>query len=161
MRTDAAETVRFTVNGRTRAVETEGDRPLLEVLREDLGLTGAKYGCGEAQCGACSVLVEGERVFSCRTPISRVAGRSVVTIEGLAPEGELHPVQRAFLDEGAFQCGFCTAGMIVAAVALLEAEGSPSDAEIVEGMNRNLCRCCAYPSIVRAVRRACGEAGKS
>lgn len=159
MRADAVPTLKFTVNGEPRAVTTEPDRPLLDVLREDLGLTGTKYGCGEARCGACSVLVDGKRAFSCVTPASSVEGKTVRTIEGLAGAGGLHPVQRAFLDEGASQCGYCTPGMIVAAVGLLEATPTPSDAEIASGMDRNLCRCCNYPSILRAVRRAAGRGG--
>jgi len=150
----AERTIRFAVNGGERAVETDPERPLLEVLREDLELTGTKYGCGEGQCGACSVLLDGKRVNSCRIPVSRAEGKAVVTIEGVANGDELHPIQRAFLDEGAFQCGFCTAGMIVSAVELLERRPNPTDAEIIAGMNRNICRCCSYPSIVRAVRRA-------
>jgi aerobic-type carbon monoxide dehydrogenase small subunit (CoxS/CutS family) len=155
----ASVAIRFNVNGREREATTDPERPLLEVLREDLGLTGAKYGCGEGQCGACSVLLEGKRVFSCRLPASRAEGKSVVTIEGLARGDALHPVQRAFLDEGAFQCGFCTAGMIVAAVALLDEKPNPTDAQIVSGMNRNICRCCSYPKILKAVRRAAGKEG--
>lgn len=160
MGVDPTIRVAFVVNGDRRTVETEPDRPLLDALREDCGLTGPKYGCGEGRCGACSVLVEGRRVFSCLTPVSRVEGKSVVTIEGLADGETLHPVQQAFLDEGAFQCGFCTAGMIVNAVALLDANPRPTDTEIVRGMNRNLCRCCSYPCIVRAVRAAADRAGR-
>jgi aerobic carbon-monoxide dehydrogenase small subunit len=151
--------IRFKVNGRERTATTDPERSLLEVLREDLGLTGTKYGCGEGQCGACSVLLEGKRVFSCRMPASRVEGKSVVTIEGLAQGDSLHPVQEAFLEEGAFQCGFCTAGMIVAASALLADKPNPTDAQIVAGMNRNICRCCSYPNIIRAVRRAADRKG--
>jgi aerobic-type carbon monoxide dehydrogenase small subunit (CoxS/CutS family) len=113
-------TIRFTVNGTARTVNTEPDRPLLEVLREDLGLTGAKYGCGEGQCRACTVLVDGKPAISCVTPVRAAEGRRIVTIEGLAPAGRLHPVQQAFLEEGAMQCGYCTAGMIMSAVALLD-----------------------------------------
>jgi carbon-monoxide dehydrogenase small subunit len=147
----------FTVNGRKRAVTSDPDRPLLDVLREDLQLTGTKYGCGERQCGACSVLMDGKRVFSCRTPVSKADGTTIVTIEGLASGDALHPVQEAFLQEGAFQCGYCTSGMIVAAVALLAEKPNPTDADIVAGMNRNVCRCCSYPKIVDAVRRAAGH----
>jgi len=150
----AERTIRFTVNGDERTVETDEERPLLEVLREDLELTGTKYGCGEGQCGACAVLLEGKRVNACRIPVSRADGKTVVTIEGIANGDALHPVQQAFLDEKAIQCGFCTAGMIVSAVELLERRPNPTDAEIIAGMNRNICRCCGYPSIVRAVRRA-------
>ena len=160
MNANAVATLKFTVNGETRTVTTDPDRPLLEVLREELGLTGTKYGCGETQCGACSVLLDGRRVFSCRTPISKADGKAIRTIEGLAQGEKLHPVQQAFLDEGAFQCGFCTSGMIMTAVALLNANPRPTDDEIVEGMNRNLCRCCCYPKIVDAVRNACARGGK-
>jgi aerobic-type carbon monoxide dehydrogenase small subunit (CoxS/CutS family) len=123
-------------------------------LREDLDLRGVKYGCGEGLCGACSVLVDGRRLNACRTAVEKVEGRSVVTIEGLAKGDDLHPVQQAFLELGAFQCGFCTAGMIVAAVALIDANPAPSDEEIVAGMDRNICRCCSHPKILKAVRRA-------
>jgi len=150
----------FTVNGTPRAVSTDPERPLLDVLREDLGLTGAKYGCGEGQCGACSVLVDGRRVFSCVTPAGRVDGKSVRTVEGLSDGGGLHPVQRAFLDEGAFQCGYCTPGMIMAAVALLEANPRPTPDEVAQGMNRNLCRCCSYAKIAEAVGRAANRDGE-
>ena len=147
-------TISFTVNGRRREVTTDPDRPLLDVLREDLQLTGTKYGCGEGQCGACSVLLDDKRVFSCRTSARSVADKSVTTIEGLSDGQTLHPVQEAFLAEGAFQCGFCTPGMVVAAVALLKETPRPTDAQIVEGMNRNVCRCCSYASYVKALRRA-------
>ena len=154
---NADATMNFTVNGQRRTVTTDPSRSLLDVLREELQLTGAKYGCGESQCGACSVLVDGTRVFSCRTPASRADGKTILTIEGLARGDVLHPVQQAFLDEGAFQCGYCTAGMIMAAVALLAETPAPTDAEIVSGMDRNVCRCCSYPAIFQAVRRAAGK----
>jgi aerobic-type carbon monoxide dehydrogenase small subunit (CoxS/CutS family) len=157
MRTMADQSIRLNVNGEVRSVMTEPERPLLEVLREELGLQGAKYGCGEAQCGACSVLVEGDRVFSCRTPVARVQGKLIRTIEGLAQGEVLHPVQQAFLEENAFQCGYCTAGMILTTVALLETNPTPSDSEIVEALDGNVCRCCAYPAILRAIRRAVGR----
>ena len=150
--------IRFTVNAKEREVTTDPDRPLLDVLREDLQLTAAKYGCGEGQCGACSVLVDGKRVFSCRTDVASVNGKSVTTVEGLAAGEALHPVQEAFLAESAFQCGYCTPGMVIAAVALLKQNPKPTDAEIVAGMNRNICRCCSYASYVKAVRRAAGAA---
>jgi aerobic-type carbon monoxide dehydrogenase small subunit (CoxS/CutS family) len=153
----ALATIQLTVNGQRRTVSTDPDRPLLDVLREDLQLTGAKYGCGESRCGACSVLVEGKRVFSCRVPASSAEGKTIVTIEGLARGEDLHPVQKAFLEEGAFQCGYCTPGMIMAAVSLLEEKPKPTDAEIASGMNRNICRCCSYPKILDAVRRASGQ----
>ncbi len=153
-------TIRFTVNGKTRDVETEPDRPLLEVLREDLGLTGTKYGCGEGQCGACTVLLDGQPVLGCLTPAQAAHGHEVVTIEGLARDGALHPVQQAFLDEGAMQCGYCTPGMILRAVALLGAHPHPTDAQIVQGLNGNVCRCNDYHRIHAAVRRAAAAAGK-
>jgi aerobic-type carbon monoxide dehydrogenase small subunit (CoxS/CutS family) len=153
-------TFNFTVNGQPQRVTTDPERPLLDVLREDLHLTGTKYGCGERECGACSVLMDGKRVFSCQTSASRVEGKSITTIEGLAKGDVLHPVQQAFLDEGAFQCGYCTAGMIVAAVALLEKNPMPSDGEIATGMNNNICRCCSYPKILSAVRRCAGQGGR-
>lgn len=147
--------IEFVVNGETKSVESPPQRPLLDVLREDLQLTGTKYGCGEAQCGACSVLMDGKRVFSCTTPASAAVGKTIRTIEGLAPNDEsLHPVQRAFLEEQGYQCGFCTCGMIMTAVALLEETPEPGEAEIVTTMNGNFCRCCAYPNIIKAVQTA-------
>jgi aerobic carbon-monoxide dehydrogenase small subunit len=133
----------------------------LDVLREELHLTGTKYGCGETRCGACSVLIDGKRVFSCRTAVQDVAGQTIKTIEGLASGEQLHPVQAAFLEENAFQCAFCTSGMIVAAVSLLADNPHPSEQEIVTGMNRNICRCCSYPKIVKAVQRAAATLDKT
>ena len=147
-------TVKLTVNGHEKTVTTDSQRSLLDVLREDLGLTGVKYACGEGRCGACSVLVDGRRVRSCVTPASKVDKKTIVTIEGLARDDALHPVQEAFLEESALQCGYCTGGMILTAVALLEENINPTDREIVEGMNGNICRCNGYPKIVNAVRRA-------
>jgi aerobic-type carbon monoxide dehydrogenase small subunit (CoxS/CutS family) len=152
-------TIRITVNGKLHSVDTEPERPLLEVLREDLGLTGTKYGCGEGQCGACTVLLDGKAIFSCLTPVSAADGRQVLTIEGLATSGKLHPVQQAFLEEGAMQCGYCTPGMIVRTVALLETSSRPTDEQIVEGLNGNLCRCSGYHRIMSAVRRAAASTG--
>jgi aerobic-type carbon monoxide dehydrogenase small subunit (CoxS/CutS family) len=142
------------INGETRTVMSEPGRTLLEVLREDLGLTGTKYGCGEGQCGACTVLVDGQREHACKLAVEDVAGRSVLTIEGLGREGRLHPVQEAFLAEHAFQCGYCTPGMILATVALVQRHPRPTDAQIRQWLNGNLCRCCGYPRILRAVQRA-------
>ncbi len=147
-------TVTFTVNGEAKSVTTEPERPLLDVIREDLKLTGAKYGCGEGQCRACTVLMDGRPVTACDTPVSKADGARIVTIEGLAEGDALHPVQEAFIAEGAMQCGFCVTGMILTAVALLEENASPTDAQIAEWMNGNLCRCCGYPNLVNAVRRA-------
>ena len=153
-------TIRLSVNGKPRSVDTEPDRPLLEVLREDLGLTGTKYGCGEGQCGACTVLVDGKPAVSCVTTVRAAEGRKIVTIEGLAEGVTLHPVQQAFLDEGAVQCGYCTPGMVLRTVALLETHPKPTDAQIVEGLNGNLCRCSDYDRIMAAVRRAAAAPGK-
>jgi nicotinate dehydrogenase subunit B len=144
----------MTVNGQRREVSLEPNRRLLTFLREELGLTGAKYACGEGECGACTVLVDDAPVRACVTWVADVAGRSITTVEGLAGEGRLHPVQRAFLDEGAMQCGYCTPGMVMSAVALLRSEPHPDEPRIVEAMNGNICRCCAYPRILRAIRRA-------
>ncbi len=144
----------FSVNGQRRTVQTEPDRSLLEVLREELGLTGTKYGCGEGQCAACTVLLNRKPMMACQTPIRDVDGASVLTIEGLADGERLHPVQEAFLAERGFQCGYCTPGMILATVGLLEEKGEPGEAEIRAWLNGHLCRCCGYPGILRAVRRA-------
>lgn len=148
-----AATVSFTLNGRKTSVTTEPGRPLLEVLREDLHLTGTKYGCGEARCGACSVLLNGRRVFSCSTPVSEADGKTLLTIEGLASGEKLHPVQEAFVAEGVFQCGYCAPGMTMATVGLLNETPKPSDEQILATLNKNLCRCCSYPRILKAVRR--------
>jgi aerobic-type carbon monoxide dehydrogenase small subunit (CoxS/CutS family) len=142
------------VNGKRHRVEAEPDTPLLSVLRDDLGLTGTKYGCGEGQCGACTVLLEGAAVKSCITRLSSAAGKHITTIEGLASDGRLHPVQQAFLRAGAMQCGFCTSGMIVAGAALLANKTDPSEQEIRQSLEGNLCRCGTYPRIVAAVRMA-------
>jgi aerobic carbon-monoxide dehydrogenase small subunit len=153
-------TIRFTVNGTARSVDTQPERPLLEVLREELGLTGTKYGCGEGECGACTVLLDNQAIFSCVTPVSEAQGRKITTIEGLAAGGKLHRVQQAFLDEGAMQCGYCTPGMILQTVALLESHPRPTEAQIVEGLNGHLCRCNGHHRIVAAVHRAAAN-GKS
>jgi len=142
------------VNGSKRSVDAPADETLLSVLRNRLDLTGTKYGCGEGQCGACTVLVDGRATRSCRTAVSEVAGSKITTIEGLASNGRLHPVQQAFLDEEAFQCGYCTSGMIVATAALLATTKNPSEEEVVESLNGNICRCGTYPRILAAVRRA-------
>ncbi|MBL8227945.1 MAG: (2Fe-2S)-binding protein [Bryobacterales bacterium] len=147
-------TFRLNVNGTARTVDTEPDRPLLDVLREDLQLTGPKYGCGEGQCRACTVLVDGKALPSCVMPVRAAAGKKIVTIEGLAAGGQLTRLQQAFIDEAAMQCGYCVPGMILTATALLERTPHPTDAQIMEGMNGNLCRCCGYTNIVAAIRRA-------
>jgi carbon-monoxide dehydrogenase small subunit len=146
--------VTLTVNGKKQTIITDPQRPLLDVLREELDLTGTKYGCGEGRCGACSVLMDGERILSCITPVSQADKKSITTIEGLANDDSLHPVQEAFLAEGAMQCGYCTPGMIMTAVALLEKNPDPTDEQISTAMNVNLCRCNGYTKILNAVRRA-------
>lgn len=147
-------TVTFTVNGQEKTITTDPERPLLDVLREDLHLTGAKYGCGEGRCGACSILMDDRRILSCITPVAQANGKTITTIEGLAKGDSLHPVQEAFLEEGAMQCGYCTSGMVLAAAALLKQNPSPTDQEIVEQMNVNLCRCNGYTKILKAIHRA-------
>lgn len=142
------------VNGTDHTVSLQPERSLLYVLREELGLTGTKYGCGEGECGACKVLVDGVAVRSCTTPVGEAAGRSITTIEGLAKNGRLHPVQQAFLDANAFQCGYCIPGMIVAAVSLLDRSPHPTEAEVRAAMDGNLCRCGGYLRILDAVQRA-------
>jgi carbon-monoxide dehydrogenase small subunit len=149
-----AVTVTMVVNGQERSVTTEPDRSLLDVLREDLHVTGPKYGCGEGRCGACTVLMNGKRTLACVTPVSLADKKTITTIEGLAKGDALHPVQEAFLEEGAMQCGYCTSGMILSAVALLQENPNPTDEQIVAGMNGNICRCNGYVKIASAVRRA-------
>lgn len=148
------DTIVVTVNGKEHRVAASPNQPLLWVLRNSLQLTGTKYGCGEGQCGACTVLLERKPVRSCLTPFSDAAGKNVITIEGLEREGTLHPVQQAFLREEAFQCGYCTSGMILSAVALISSNKNPSDDDIVRAMNGNICRCGTYPRILTAVREA-------
>ncbi len=151
--------MRFTVNGQAVEPRVHPMARLLDVLREELGLTGTKEGCGEGECGACSVLLDGELVNSCLVPVAQVAGAEVTTIEGLARDGELHPVQRAFVEHGGAQCGICTPGMVMAAVALLAEHPQPSEAEIRTGLAGNLCRCTGYMKIFDAVAAAAGSAG--
>lgn len=151
--------IRLRVNGRERTLAVAPQRKLLDVLRNELRLTGTKYGCGEAQCGACTVLLDGKPIRACSKTVAGCEGKDVTTIEGLAVGGALHPVQRAFIDEGAMQCGYCTPGMILSAVALLRTRRSPSDGEIVAAMRGNICRCGTYPRIVRAIRRAQSSGG--
>ncbi|MEJ2720442.1 MAG: (2Fe-2S)-binding protein [bacterium] len=153
------EPIRFNLNGKPVELNVDGDRMLLWVLRVDLGLTGTKYGCGENYCGACSVLVDGEVVRSCQTAVSAVRDKSVVTIEGLAGHGRPHPLQKAFMENDALQCGYCTPGMIMNAYALLKRNPKPTEAQIREGMEDNLCRCGAHKRIVEAIRTAAKEMG--
>ena len=145
------------VNGKEKTVTTDPQRSLLEVLREDLHVTGPKYGCGEGRCGACTVLMDGKRILSCTTPVSLANKKKIITIEGLAEGESLHPVQQAFLDEGAIQCGYCTPGMILTAVALLNENPNPTDQQITRWMNGNICRCNGYVKIFKAVRRAAAQ----
>jgi len=149
-------TLTFTVNGAPRTVDAAPDTPLLDVLRNTLGLTGSRFGCGLDQCGACNVLLDERAVAACSTPLWSVAGKSVTTIEGLGTPEHPHPLQTAFLAEQAAQCGYCTAGMIVSAAALLARNPAPSDADVRAALDRNLCRCGSHNRIVRAVRRAAG-----
>jgi aerobic-type carbon monoxide dehydrogenase small subunit (CoxS/CutS family) len=142
------------VNGTQRRVEAPPQESLLSVLRNRLHLTGTKYGCGEGQCGACTVLLDGRPARSCRTAASEAAGKKITTIEGLEKKGRLHPVQAAFLEVEAFQCGFCTPGMIVSAVGLLETNGNPSEEEIAGRLTGNICRCGTYPRVLAAVKQA-------
>jgi aerobic-type carbon monoxide dehydrogenase small subunit (CoxS/CutS family) len=144
------------VNGTEHKVDAQAGEPLLWVLRDRLGLTGTKYGCGEGQCGACTVLLDGRPVRSCRTSAESATGKKIVTIESLSENGRLTALQQAFLDEEAFQCGYCTSGMIMSAHALLSATPQPSDDEIIRHMNGNICRCGTYPRIVAAIHRAAG-----
>jgi aerobic-type carbon monoxide dehydrogenase small subunit (CoxS/CutS family) len=147
------------VNGVTAKVPAVPDRTLLEILRHELGLTGTKYGCGEGQCGSCTVLLDGAAVRSCQVPLTQCAGKEITTIEGLEKAGELSPLQRAFLEVGAFQCGYCTPGMIVAATALLRQNPAPSRDEIASALDGNVCRCCGYVRILDAVERAASQGG--
>ena len=142
------------VNGARLKLDVDSERTLLDVLRNELDLTGAKYGCGEGQCGACTVLLDGRAVRSCVTSTASAVGKRITTIEGLEKNGKLHPLQDAFLETGAFQCGYCTPGMIMSGLALLQKTPNPSRDDIVRGMEGNICRCGTYPRIVQAVRLA-------
>ncbi len=148
------------INGSVHRVAADGERSLLSVLRDDLDLTGAHFGCGEGQCGACTVLIDGQPTRSCITPCASVAKKQVTTIEGLEKDGRLHPVQQAFLDADALQCGYCTSGMIMSAVGLLRKHSTPTEAEIVSAMNGNVCRCGTYRRIMHAIHTASQNARK-
>ena len=148
----------LSVNGAEHSVDAPPDSKLLYVLRDTLGLTGTKYGCGEGMCGACTVLLDGKPARSCQAPLSVVVGKKITTIEGLEENGRLHPVQQAFVGAEAFQCAYCTSGMIMAAVGLLRKNPRPSDEEIINAMDGNICRCGTYPRIVEAVRQAASSA---
>ncbi len=155
-----AKPIELEVNGRRHSILAEPDTPLLTVLRDELGLTGAKYGCGEGQCGACTVLIGDAARRACITPIASVAGKSITTIEGLERDGQLHPVQQAFLDAEAFQCAYCTTGMIMSSVALLRQNANPNEEEIVHALDGNICRCGTYPRIIEAVQKAARAGGR-
>ena len=154
-------TIELAVNGRPCTVEADSQISLLTVLRENLDLTGTKYGCGEGQCGACTVLVDGRAQRSCVTRAENIAQKQITTIEGLARGGQLHPVQEAFLEEGALQCGYCTPGMILSTVALLSRNDHPTQTEIIDSLDGNLCRCGAYSRIISAVQKAATRLAKS
>jgi nicotinate dehydrogenase subunit A len=152
--------ITLTVNGKSHAVSAEPETALLYVLRNDLKLKGARFGCGLGQCGACTVLVDGKPVQSCDLPLSAAVGKAITTIEGLAPDGELHPLQAAFIAEQAAQCGYCITGIIMAAKALLDANPRPTDAEIRSALKGNLCRCGTHQRILNAIKRTAGEIAK-
>ena len=151
--------VSLTLNGKPVRLEADEKRTLLWVLRTDLGLTGTKYGCGAGLCGSCTVVVDGKAVRSCRATLAEVEGRSVTTIEGLAKDGQLHPIQQAFVDHGGFQCGYCTPGMIMNAYGLLLADPHPSREKVVDAMEGNLCRCSAYKRILEAIESVARKEG--
>lgn len=151
------QTISFTLNGHAARVTVDEDRMLLWVLRGDLGLTGTKFGCGQALCGACTVMVGNEAVRSCSTPVKDVAGKQVTTIEGLSRDGKLHPIQEAFLKHHAFQCGYCTPGMIVSAYALLQKNPRATEAQIIEELDGNLCRCGSHVRVLEAVQEAAAD----
>jgi isoquinoline 1-oxidoreductase subunit alpha len=153
-----AKQTELNVNGKKLRVDVDPQTPLLYVLRDYLNLTGTKYGCGESKCGACSVLIDGVVMRSCVTPVTRVIGKQITTIEGLEKDGRLHPLQEAFLKADALQCGYCTSGMIIAAASLLNKNPKPSREEIVKHMDGNVCRCGTYPRIVNAIELAAGTA---
>lgn len=153
------ETIHFTLNGEPVTMDTEPNRKLLWVLRTDLEKTGTKYGCGAGMCGSCTVIVDGAPVRSCIVNVDYVQGKDVVTIEGLANDEELHPLQQAFYERGAYQCGYCTTGMIMNAYGLLERNPNPTHEEIVDGMENNLCRCSAYKRIIEAIESYAGSNG--
>jgi len=154
-----AKVTSLTVNGKKLAVDVDSTVSLLSVLRNDLDLTGSKYGCGEGQCGACTVLIDGQPMRSCITQVGRAVGKQIVTIEGLEKEGTLHPLQEAFIKADAMQCAYCTSGMIMSATALLAKNPKPSRADIVTGMNGNICRCGTYQRIIEAIQIASGQTG--
>jgi aerobic-type carbon monoxide dehydrogenase small subunit (CoxS/CutS family) len=152
--------INFTLNGRAVDLKVDGERLLLWVLRTDLEATGTKYGCGEGHCGSCTVLVDGEAIHACQTPVREVEGKTVLTIEGLDADGELHPLQRAFAEHGALQCGYCTPGMILKSHSLLADNPRPTEEEVRRGLEGHLCRCGSHKRIVEAVRAAAQKTGR-
>ncbi|HEV2468933.1 MAG TPA: (2Fe-2S)-binding protein [Candidatus Sulfotelmatobacter sp.] len=154
-------TIRLAINGKRYSVDTDPQTSLLTVLREKLDLTGSKYGCGEGQCGACTVIIDGKSQRSCVTRVGSVAGKKITTIEGIASGDHLHPVQEAFLEEGAMQCAYCTSGMIMSAVALLQKNPNPDRAAIIDYMDGNVCRCGTYPRIITAIQKAATAMSRS
>ncbi len=154
------QTINFKLNNRPVRITTDGERKLLWVLRTDLGLTGTKFGCGRNQCGTCTVIVNNESIRSCHYPVKNVSGKEVITIEGLAQNGNLHPLQKAFIQEGAVQCGFCTPGMILRSFSLLLKNPEPGRGDIVKFMDQNLCRCGSYSRIIKAIQTAASEQRK-
>jgi aerobic-type carbon monoxide dehydrogenase small subunit (CoxS/CutS family) len=149
-----SETVDLVVNGRPVSVKADGTTPLLSVLRDELGLRGSKFGCGTEQCGACMVLIDGKPEHSCARDITTVAGKTITTVEGLAGNGALHPLQQAFLDEQAGQCGYCLSGILISAAALLKQNANPSRADIIAALDPHLCRCGIHNRVIRAVQKA-------
>ena len=149
-----AKPIELEINGKRYAVQCDPETPLLSVLRDELALRGTKYGCGEGQCGACTVLMDGAPRRSCQIPVSAAAAKRITTIEGLEEDGRLHPVQQAFLDAGAFQCAYCTSGMILGSVGLLSTNRNPTSADIIQSLQGNICRCGTYPRIIDAVHQA-------
>jgi len=149
--------IKLQINGKRYSANYPLDTPLLYVLRDELGLTGTKYGCGEGMCGACTVLLDGTARRSCQISVSAAASKSITTIEGLEKDGVLHPVQQAFLDTGAFQCAYCTSGMIMGGVSLLRANPHPTEEQIVQALQGNICRCGTHPRIIDAIQRAAGK----
>jgi len=152
-----AGSLQLEINGKKYSVNYAPDTPLLYVLRDELGLTGTKYGCGEGMCGACTVLVGGTARRSCQIPVSAAVSKPIITIEGLEKNGALHPVQQAFLDAGAFQCAYCTSGMIMSSVSLLQSNPHPTREQIVQAMQGNICRCGTHPRIIEAIEKASGQ----
>ena len=146
--------IKLTINGKAHDIDVEPDTPLLWAIRDTIGLTGTKYGCGEGMCGACTVLLAGTARRSCQIPVSAAVSKPITTIEGLEKNGALHPVQQAFLDAGAFQCAYCTSGMIMSSVSLLQSNPLPSAEQIVQSLQGNICRCGTHPRIIEAVQRA-------